>query len=173
MFRVCRVFLSVHCSLVIACWELASCVWCFIVYLLLPHVVSWVRCGAWLYWFLIFAFFLIFFSWDISFFYVIICIFAFATLVSKCDRTLYEWFYLESIIKWNLSQSDMTSWAKAKTSMYCILWVLPFIHKTLKIVHLVAFIILPEHNRGQQVKSSLCSIWPSLEHNTGQEAVIY
>ena len=39
MFRVCHVFLSVHCSLVFTCWERADllallCVICFIVYLL-------------------------------------------------------------------------------------------------------------------------------------------
>ena len=28
--------------------------WCLIVFLSLSHVMSWVRCGAWLYWFLIF-----------------------------------------------------------------------------------------------------------------------
>ena len=37
-----------------------SCLWCFIVFLLLSHVLSWVRCGAWLYRYLIFAFFLTF-----------------------------------------------------------------------------------------------------------------
>ena len=35
-------------------WPLGSCLWCLIVI-----VVSWVRCGTWLYWFLIFAVFLI------------------------------------------------------------------------------------------------------------------
>ena len=37
-----------------------SCLWMFIVFLLLSHVVSWVRFGTWLYRFLIFAVFLIF-----------------------------------------------------------------------------------------------------------------
>ena len=47
---------SVPYSLVVACWEgLASCVWCFYVFLLLSNVVSRVACGAWLYQFLIFA----------------------------------------------------------------------------------------------------------------------
>ena len=32
-----------------------SCIWCFLVFLSLSHMVSWVRCGAWLYPFLIFA----------------------------------------------------------------------------------------------------------------------
>ena len=32
----------------------------FLVFLSLSHMVSWVRCGTWLYWFLIFAFFLTF-----------------------------------------------------------------------------------------------------------------
>ena len=35
-----------------------SCVWCFLVVFSLSHMVSWVRCGTWLYRFLIFAFFL-------------------------------------------------------------------------------------------------------------------
>ena len=35
-----------------------SCMWCFLVFLSLSHVVSWVRCGTWFYWFLIFALFL-------------------------------------------------------------------------------------------------------------------
>ena len=60
--NVCLVFLSVHYSLVVTCWEgLTSwlfCMWCFIDLLSLSHVVSWIRCGAWLYWFLIFVFFL-------------------------------------------------------------------------------------------------------------------
>ena len=38
------------------------CVWCFLVFLSLSHVVSWVRYGTWLYQFLIFAFFLTFIS---------------------------------------------------------------------------------------------------------------
>ena len=63
MFRVCNAVLSVHCRLVVTCWEwynllvllyvMLSCV------LSLFNVVSWVRCGTWLYRFLIFAFFLI------------------------------------------------------------------------------------------------------------------
>ena len=56
------------CLFVVALWSPAgkgltswiSCVWCFIVILLLSHVVSWVRCGAWFYQSLIFAFFLTF-----------------------------------------------------------------------------------------------------------------
>ena len=36
-------------------WPRGSCLWCFIVFLSLSHVVSWVRCGTWLYRFLIFA----------------------------------------------------------------------------------------------------------------------
>ena len=64
VFHVCRIFLSVHCSLVVTCWERADlldllCVMFYCV-LSLSHVVSWVRCGAGLYLFLIFAFFLTF-----------------------------------------------------------------------------------------------------------------
>ena len=39
-------------------WSLGSYLWCLIVFLSLFHVVSWVRCGMLLYWFLTFAFFL-------------------------------------------------------------------------------------------------------------------
>ena len=41
-------------------WPLGSCLWFLIVFLSLSHVVSWVRCGTWLYRFLIFATFLSF-----------------------------------------------------------------------------------------------------------------
>ena len=54
---------SFHCCLVVSCWKRADyTTWLllvmFIVFLLLYHVVSWVRCGALLYRFLIFAVFL-------------------------------------------------------------------------------------------------------------------
>ena len=39
-------------------WPLGSCLWCIIVFLSLSHVVYWVRCGTWLYRFLIFAAFI-------------------------------------------------------------------------------------------------------------------
>ena len=58
---VSHAFESVHCCLVVTCWEkadLLALVVMFIVFLLLSHVVSWVRCGTWLYHFLIFAVFL-------------------------------------------------------------------------------------------------------------------
>ena len=56
-FSLCYAVLSVHCGLVVSCWDgLASCVWCFIVFLFLFQVVSRVRCCACLYRFLIFAF---------------------------------------------------------------------------------------------------------------------
>ena len=69
VFRVCHAVMSVHCSLVVTCWERAdllallyvlSCV------LSLSHVVSWVRCGTWLYRFLIFAFFLTLLSFPLN-----------------------------------------------------------------------------------------------------------
>ena len=41
------------------------CMWCFLVFLSLSHVVSWVRCGTCLYRFLIFALFLTF-IWKIK-----------------------------------------------------------------------------------------------------------
>ena len=37
-----------------------SCMWCFLVFLSLSLMVSWIRCGIWLYGFLIFAIFLTF-----------------------------------------------------------------------------------------------------------------
>ena len=55
-------FASVHCGLVGTCWEridLLALV-CELRFLSLCHVVSWVRCGTWLYRFLIFATFLTF-----------------------------------------------------------------------------------------------------------------
>ena len=64
MFCVCHAFLSVHCKLVVTCWEranlLALLYVCFRVFLSLSHVVSWVSCGNWLYRFLIFSFLLTF-----------------------------------------------------------------------------------------------------------------
>ena len=40
------------------CWPLGSGLWCMIMFLSFSHVVSWVRCGTWMYRFLIFAAFL-------------------------------------------------------------------------------------------------------------------
>ena len=62
MFSVCHVFLSVHWSLVVNAGKgltyWLSCMWCLREFLLLSYVTSCVRCGACLYQFLIFAFFL-------------------------------------------------------------------------------------------------------------------
>ena len=62
LFHVCLCYavLSVPCSIVITCWDRADllallCV-VFLVFLSFSHAVFWVRCGTWLYWFLIFAF---------------------------------------------------------------------------------------------------------------------
>ena len=55
MSCVCRIVLSDHCCLVATCWHLGSRLRCFIVFLSLSHVVSWVKCGTPLYQFLIFA----------------------------------------------------------------------------------------------------------------------
>ena len=65
---LCFVFAVFSCLFIVALWSSAgkgltswlSCVWCFIVFLTLFHVVCWVRCGAWLYLFLTLAFFLTF-----------------------------------------------------------------------------------------------------------------
>ena len=49
VYCVSRDFASVHCCLVVTCWEradllaLAGDIYCI---LLLPHVDSWVRCGT-------------------------------------------------------------------------------------------------------------------------------
>ena len=57
---LCYSFLPVPCSLVITCWErvalLALLYVVFSCILSLSHMVSWVRCGTWLYRILIFAF---------------------------------------------------------------------------------------------------------------------
>ena len=58
---VSHTFASVHCCLVVAWRErsgLLALVGDVIVFLILPHVVSWVRCRTWLFRFLIIAFFL-------------------------------------------------------------------------------------------------------------------
>ena len=59
-FCLCHTVLSVPCSLVVTCLErtdlLALLYIMFSCVLSLSHMVSWVRCGTWLYWFLIIAF---------------------------------------------------------------------------------------------------------------------
>ena len=64
MSCVCHAFASVHCCLVVTCWEKAELMalvgdvqLCFCYF---PNVVSWVRCGTLLYRFLIFVVFLTF-----------------------------------------------------------------------------------------------------------------
>ena len=93
-FRVCHAFMSVHCSLVITCWERDNlfalvCVMFYCV-LSLSHVVSWVRCGTWLYRFLIFA--------------------SLLTLIFICDITLFYPIYSS-----NLLEED-----KADCIAYCL-----------------------------------------------------
>ena len=64
VFCVSHAFASVHCCIVLTCWERANLlalvgdVYC--IFLLLSHVVPWVRCGTRLYRFPIFAVFLTF-----------------------------------------------------------------------------------------------------------------
>ena len=60
---LCLVFVMLLRLFIAALWSpagkgLTSCLWCLSVFLSLSHVVSWVRCGTWLYRFLIFATFL-------------------------------------------------------------------------------------------------------------------
>ena len=46
---VSHAFASVHCCLVVTCWDradLLALLVMFIVFLLLSHVVSWARCGT-------------------------------------------------------------------------------------------------------------------------------
>ena len=63
---VCHAFTSLHCCRLKG-WPLGSrlCLWCLIVGLSLSLVVSWVRCGTWLYRFLNFAPFLTLKCWCI------------------------------------------------------------------------------------------------------------
>ena len=61
MSCVCQAFSSVHCCLVVKCWEKADllALTCDVkLCLSLSHAVSWVRCGTWLHRFLIFVNFL-------------------------------------------------------------------------------------------------------------------
>ena len=55
-FRICSLLFCGH--LLGKGWPLGSVLWCLIVSLSLSHVVTWIRCGTWLYWFLIIATFL-------------------------------------------------------------------------------------------------------------------
>ena len=65
-FRVCSLLPCGH--LLGNGWPLGSCWWCFLNFVLLSHVVSWVRCDTWLYRFLIFAVFLTFIMNSLQFF---------------------------------------------------------------------------------------------------------
>ena len=65
LFPVSHIFLSIHCSLVVNGWEMVDLLArlyvkfsFFFFFLLLFHVVSWVKCGTRLYRFLNFAFLL-------------------------------------------------------------------------------------------------------------------
>ena len=63
---LCFEFVMLSCLFIAALWSSAvkrltswlSCMWCFLVFLSLYHVVSWVRCETWLYRFMIFTFLL-------------------------------------------------------------------------------------------------------------------
>ena len=73
-FSLVSVFCILPCLCLAALWSPAGkgltsrrfCMWRFLVLLSLSHKVSWIRSGTWLYWFLIFAFFLIFFLLTIA-----------------------------------------------------------------------------------------------------------
>ena len=67
-FRVCSLLPCGH--LLGKGWPLDSCFWYLIV---LSHVVSWVRCGPWLYWFRIFAAFLLLWEGNVK---LIVCTYA-------------------------------------------------------------------------------------------------
>ena len=64
-----------------------SCIWCFLVFLSLSQMVSRVRCGTWLYRFLIFTFFLTFIYYELFDDYMIdgIC--------AKYVYLLYYYYY--------------------------------------------------------------------------------
>ena len=63
-FRVCSLLPCGH--LLGKGWPLGSYLWCLFAFLSLSHVVSWLRCGTWLYRFLIFVAFLTFNTYAIS-----------------------------------------------------------------------------------------------------------
>ena len=90
MSCVCNAFTSVHCCLVVTCWERADLlalvcdVYCV---LILSHVVSWVRCGTWLYRFLIFAVFLTLF---------------YAVILLDSSSWLYVYIYKGKSQNWSL-----------------------------------------------------------------------
>ena len=54
---LCFLFVMLSCLFIAVLWSPAgkgltswlSCMWCFLAFLSLSHVVSWVRCGTWLY----------------------------------------------------------------------------------------------------------------------------
>ena len=95
MYRVCHAALSVHCSLVTTSW--LSCMWwVFFVFLSLSHVMSWVRCGIWLYRFLIFAFFLIRITLSIAIRYPRPLLKFFKFLIFLTFRT-FSWKSIESL----------------------------------------------------------------------------
>ena len=48
-----------------------SCIWYFLVVLSLSHTVSWVKCGTWLYRFLLFAFFLTFITTSCEYYFTL------------------------------------------------------------------------------------------------------
>ena len=82
MFHVYHVVVSVHCCLVASCWERAafgSRLRCFIVFLSLSHVVSWVRCGTRLYQFLILA----------TFSYFVTSYYSFGSLKPPCELNIF------------------------------------------------------------------------------------
>ena len=92
--RLCIVFLMLSSLFIAALWPpsgkgLTS--WLllviFIVFLLLSHVVPWVRCGAWLYRFLIFAIFLTFVS---AYFVVVLLLLLSALTVSAIALNIYQ-----------------------------------------------------------------------------------
>ena len=135
MFRVCLVFLSVYCSLVVTAgngltsW--LSCIWCFIVFLSLSNVVSWVKCGAWLYRFLIFAFFLTL-IWDRSDYHNLnlinwttFCMLGFACFLSyancfiKYHQSFKQFGSISSPTFWSRAWSGSKLFAKENSKRQC------------------------------------------------------
>ena len=69
-----------------------SCMWCFLVFLSLSHMLSWIRCGIWLYQFLILPVFL---TWNSNE----------ATLLIRKTRSgvvfdcINSWYFLSSLLE--------------------------------------------------------------------------
>ena len=71
------------------------CMWCFLMFLSVPHVVSLVRCGTWLYRFLIFAFLL-----TLKFKFNCLCAFLFFFYIFRLKSNMSDLGWKVSRIPW-------------------------------------------------------------------------